>query len=246
MNSDSAFGSRRVSTALAMPMVAIFAMVGCADSADEPEAASAVATSGPAAPAQMRTIESSAELVAQGQALFAGCAGCHGAQGEGRIGTGPSLNSETFLAASSDQFLIDTISNGRAGTTMIPWSGSYSPEQIEGIVAYIRSMNETAPAELDESPLEGDAAAGALTYNGICAACHGRTGAGYQETANGTGIGRRAFLDSATNGYLRYLIHNGKTNTMMQPFDEASRTAVANLTDQEIDNVIVHLRTSAW
>ena len=196
--------------------------------------------------ANMRWIDANVDSVAKGKALFAACGACHGEQGEGRQGMGPRLNSDTFLAAASDDFLVRTISQGRAGTTMIGWGASYPAEDIQSIVAYLRSLNPAPAAALNEAPLKGDAARGAELYASICAACHGRTGAGYQETANGTGIGRAAFLGSVSDGFLRYIIKHGKSGTQMRPFDTTSKVAVANLTDQQIDDVIAHLRAQSW
>ncbi len=194
----------------------------------------------------MRWIGNQPANVAKGKTLFTACGACHGMQGEGRLGIGPRLNSDTFLAAASDDFLVRTISQGRAGTTMIPWGASLKEEDIQSVVAYLRSLNPVSAAALNESPLNGDATRGAELYTTICAACHGRTGAGYQETANGTGIGRTAFLDSVSNGFLRYIIKHGKSGTQMRSFAKDSKVAVANLTDQQGDDVIAHLRSQSW
>lgn len=193
-----------------------------------------------------RFVESTPEKVALGKSLFAGCAGCHGQEGQGVTGAGPRLNSASFLAAASDDFLSQTIANGRAGTTMIAWGAVYPPAQIEAIIAYLRSLNPAPAAKLDESPLKGKAADGAATFQGICASCHGRNGGGYAESANGTGIGRAGFLKTASNGYLRYIVRHGKSQTGMRPFAEGSKVAVANLTDQQIEDVIAYLREHAW
>jgi cytochrome c oxidase cbb3-type subunit 3 len=194
----------------------------------------------------MRWVENDPARVAKGKSEFVACGACHGAEGEGRQGIGPRLNSKTFLAAASDDFLVRTISQGRAGTTMIPWGASYQADDIQSLVAYIRSLNPVPAATLNEAPLSGDATRGAEIYSTICVACHGRTGAGYQETANGTGIGRTAFLDSVSDGFLRYIIKHGKSGTQMRPFATDSKVAVANLTDQQIDDVIAHLRSNSW
>ncbi|MCA9670930.1 MAG: c-type cytochrome [Myxococcales bacterium] len=195
----------------------------------------------------MRSVGVNSERIAVGQALFnERCIACHGKEGSGKIGIGPRLNSKTFLAAASDAFLIRTITKGRAGTTMVPWGAQLDAGKIKAIVGYIRSWQQVAPAKLDERPVAGNAAAGRDTFRGICAACHGRTGAGYMETANGTGIGRKAFLSAVTNGYLRYLVNHGKSGTKMKPFAKGSKVAVANLGKQEIENVIAYLRQSAW
>ncbi len=197
-------------------------------------------------PKKMREVQNDPKLVAQGKALFGTCAGCHGATGAGTIGVGPKLNSKTFQAAASDDMLIRTIEKGRKGTTMVPFGANYKKEQIYALVAYIRSLTPTQPAALNEAPLAGDAAKGGTVFRDVCSGCHGRNGAGYQETSNGTGIGRWAFLSNASNGYLRYMIKNGKSGTAMRPFSKGSKVAVANLNNKQIDDVITYLRKNAW
>lgn len=196
---------------------------------------------------EMRSVEVTDEKIAQGAEIYArNCVACHAEEGAGRLGIGPALNSASFLAAASDDFLFRTIYRGRAGTTMPPWGAVLGRDGIEAVIAYMRSWNDVEPAELDDSPTEGDAEAGAEIFRQICAACHGSSGAGYQETSNGTAIGRAAFLSEVSNGYLRYLIKHGKTNTPMRPFGRPEATAVANLTDEQIENVIAYLRANAW
>lgn len=213
--------------------------MGCESKKASDEAA------GPAAkPA--RWVDTSPARVAQGKAAFGACMGCHGEDGTGRVGIGPRIASETFLSAASDDFLVLNIKEGRAGTTMIPWKSSFSDDQVEAVVAYLRSLQPSEPAQLDERSLRGDAMAGGADFRAICSGCHGRHGGGYQETANGTGIGRKVFLDKASNGFLRYIIGSGKTHTKMKGFSEDNTTAVANLSPQQIDNVIAHLRQNAW
>ncbi len=182
----------------------------------------------------------------KGKELFVNCAACHGPEGEGKIGMGPRLASKSFLSAASDEMLTNTIANGRGGTTMIAWKNAMSSEDITSVVAYLRTLAPHTLVELDESPCKGDSNAGEKLYLAICAACHGRNGAGYSEASSGTGIVRKPFLDSVTNGYLRHIIKNGKDQTQMRSFQKDSPTAVANLSDEEIENVIAYLRKSAW
>lgn len=224
--------------------------LGCGSKKDADGSASAqVAASpglqGPVAE-RMRTVQPEPNNVIRGKELYASCAGCHGPNGEGITGAGPRLNSESFLAAASDEMLVRTITEGRSGTTMIPWGASMSRDDVLAVVSYIRSWSDVKSAELNEAPLNGDPAVGKQLFDTICSACHGRSGAGYQETANGTGIGRKAFMNQVSNGYLRYVIKNGKSQTKMKGFDESSRTSVANLTDKQIDDIITHLRMTAW
>ncbi len=209
-------------------------------------AAALVAACGGPGAGNVRTVEVSPQAVATGKTLFATCAACHGRDAKGRVGVGPRIASESYLAAASDPFLLHTIREGREGTTMVAWKDRFDDRQIEAVVAYLRSLHDVEPAELDESPLAGDAANGAEIFRSICSGCHGRAGAGFQETANGTGIGRRAFLEAASNGFIRYVVAHGKTQTAMRGFSEESKTAVANLTPQEIDDTIAYLRESSW
>ena len=193
-----------------------------------------------------RWVVSSARSIELGRANFGTCMGCHGQDAAGRAGIGPRIASKSYLAAATDDFLITTIKQGRSGTTMIAWASILSDEQIHAVVSYLRSLHPVEPATLDESPLKGVPENGAKIFRSICSGCHGRSGAGYQETANGTGIGRKAFLDSASNGFIRYIVNHGKTQTKMRGFSSKNVTAIANLSDQEIEDTIAYLRASAW
>ncbi len=193
-----------------------------------------------------RTVPNDATLVAQGKKLYAQCGACHGAEAEGRVGMAPSLVSKTFLQAAGDDMLLQTIKKGRAGTTMIPWGGMLSDSQIRSIIAFLRHKTPTEPVGLDQSPNTGHVEAGKKLFKDICRGCHGNNGGGYQETASGTGIGRKAFLGEVSDGYLRYIVNHGKSGTPMRAFSPKAATAVANLKKQEIEDVIAFLRASAW
>ena len=197
-------------------------------------------------PKNTRWAEASTSNVELGKSTFGMCMSCHGQDATGRIGIGPRIASKSYLAAASDDFLARTIRNGRSGTTMIPWENILKDEQVTAVIAYLRSLDPVEPAVLDESELTGVAANGERIFRAVCSGCHGRSGAGYQETANGTGIGRKAFLDSASNGFIRYIVSYGKSQTKMRGFASKNITAVANLSDQEIDDTIAYLRANAW
>jgi len=195
---------------------------------------------------QARTIDATPEIVAAGQEEYLVCSGCHGEDGEGVEGLAPTLQSRSFLGAASDEFLHRTISEGRGGTLMPAFGEDLTSEQIDSLVAYIRTFNPTAPIELDERPLVGDAERGAESFGAICYTCHGERGEGYGHYGSGTAIGRSSFLDVASDGYLREIILNGKSGTAMRPFARGAATAIANLDDQEVEDVITWLRANAW
>jgi mono/diheme cytochrome c family protein len=65
------------------------------------------------------------------------CASCHGENAEGGS-VGPTLVSAE-LAAQNDDFYREVILNGRAGTAMPAWEGRLSAQEIEDVIAFLRS-----------------------------------------------------------------------------------------------------------
>ena len=193
-----------------------------------------------------RDIAVTPDKVETGRQVYIICRPCHGLEGEGLISTGPRLNSTTFLAAASDDMLRRTITHGRTGTAMVNWETTYSPGQIDAVIAFIRSWQDVPPAELNEAPLTGNPATGEELFTPLCGSCHGSRGEGFGAGSSGSGIGGTGMLDTVSDGYLRYLVREGKTLTAMRPFRASSPAAIADLTDQEIDDIIVHLRVNAW
>lgn len=231
----------------ALALLSLAACGGEADAGDDEVVRAELGAPGDGSGEMLGEITVSAENIAAGKALFDGrCVSCHGAGGEGRIGMGPALASKSFLEAASDEMLLTTITKGRTGTTMVPWEGAMTRDEIGQVGAYIRSLAEHEPAELDESPLQGKSEMGEDLYRSICARCHGNNGGGYSESSSGTGIGRKVFLDVVSDGYIRHIVKHGKSGTKMRPFEEGAPTAVANLTDVEIDSIIAYLRGQAW
>ena len=87
-------------------------------------------------------------LAEQGENLWGfNCASCHGLNGEG--GIGPTLNSEQFMQAATDEQMSLLIAVGIPGTQMSAYSqdfaGPLTSEQIKAIVTYIRSWEDDAP-----------------------------------------------------------------------------------------------------
>ncbi len=70
------------------------------------------------------------------------CAGCHGADGSGSA-MGKKMGAQDFTSAEvqkmSDAELTDTITNGR---NKMPKYASLKPEEIKGLVAYIRTLKK--------------------------------------------------------------------------------------------------------
>jgi mono/diheme cytochrome c family protein len=70
------------------------------------------------------------------------CAGCHAADGTGSA-TGKKMGAHDFTTADvqgmSDAQLTDIITNGK---NKMPKYGSLPPEEIKGLVAYIRTLKK--------------------------------------------------------------------------------------------------------
>lgn len=90
-----------------------------------------------------------AALVSGGQQLWGlNCAECHGVSGQGV--DAPALNSQQFLTSSTDEQIHGIIAGGVPGTEMPAWWNEYggplTDQQIQELVAYIRSWEKTAPS----------------------------------------------------------------------------------------------------
>jgi mono/diheme cytochrome c family protein len=74
------------------------------------------------------------------------CAGCHGADGEGP--DAPALSHPLLLATATDDYLVETIGRGRAGTAMHGFGNPstvypiLTPGDVESIVAYLRTWEK--------------------------------------------------------------------------------------------------------
>jgi mono/diheme cytochrome c family protein len=88
-------------------------------------------------------------LTTQGQRLWSdNCAACHGPQGQGI--SAPALNSKEFLSSVTDDQIHGIVAGGIPGTAMPAWLNEYggplTDQQIQGLVAYLRSLQPTAPS----------------------------------------------------------------------------------------------------
>ncbi len=182
----------------------------------------------------------------KGKALFAeNCAVCHQADAIGKPGVAPSLTNPELLATASDRFFQATIRDGREDTGMPPFS-HLGRRNIRAIVGYLRShaAGPNRSSEIDDQPdARGDPRFGKQWYANICSTCHGVAGDGYDAGGTGTAIGLPGFMDQVSDGFIRETIKKGRSNTRMLPFQGPE--ALADLSDQEIDDVIVYLRELA-
>ena len=184
-----------------------------------------------------------AQTVARGEQLFAqNCQVCHQADAIGKPGFAPSLTNPELLSIASDKFLLSTIRDGRAGTAMPPFA-HLGRDGIKAIVAYLRSYAQlpNRATEVDaQVDAHGDPRLGQQWFEQICSTCHGASGDGYVAGGTGTAIGKAGFLSKASDGFIRETIKRGRSNTRMRGFQGPE--GLANLSDREIDDIIVYMR----
>jgi putative heme-binding domain-containing protein len=123
-----------------------------------------------------------ATAMAEGQAMFRGlCSGCHG--GAGRGGKGPDLTDDRWIHGGTDADISHVIQDGVPNTTMKKLGDALKPEQIQKLVAYIRSLKRS-PGESTWKPyLVGDPQRGKKLFFDSqskiqCAKCHRVAGEG--------------------------------------------------------------------
>ena len=77
-----------------------------------------------------------------GEAIFKqNCTPCHGEDGKGKAAVGtPDFTSAKLQASLTDQYILNTITNGKTGTIMPAWKGKLSEEQISAVASYVRSL----------------------------------------------------------------------------------------------------------
>ncbi len=182
--------------------------------------------------------------IKKGEALYnQNCAVCHQADAIGKPGFAPSLTNPELLSIASDKFFESTIRDGRVGTGMPPFS-HLGRKNIKAIVAFLRSHSKlpNRAKAVDAQPeSHGDPRLGKQWFDDICSTCHGVNGDGYAAGGTGTAIGKAGFLNKVSDGFIRETIKHGRSNTRMLGFSDAS--GLANLSDQEIDDVIAYMRT---
>ena len=184
------------------------------------------------------------QLTRNGEQLYnQNCIICHQADAIGKPGFAPSLTNPELLASASDEFFLGTIQSGRPGTAMPPFS-HLQEDDIKAIIAYLRSHSllQNRVAEINTQPeAHGDPRLGMQWFQQICETCHGIKGDGYIAGGTGTAIGKAGFLSLVSDGFIRTTIKKGRSNTRMRGFQGSD--GIADLSDREIDDIIVYLRS---
>ncbi len=114
--------------------------------------------------------------LAQGKSMFRSqCSGCHG--GTARGGQGPDLTDDRWIHGDTDEDIKKVIENGIPRTTMKKLGDALSEEQIDKIIAYVRSLANPAGASNWLPYMGGDPVAGEQLFfdekgQTLCSTCH--------------------------------------------------------------------------
>ncbi len=234
--------------ALALSLAALFACVRTPKPGDD---AAASLEGGAAARAGDAAVDAAATDAAadtadapttaeRGKMLYGKfCSFCHGLEGKGYAADeAPALANDDFLSIATDEYLKDTIGNGRPGTTMSGWSivrgGPLGYGDPEAIAAYLRTWQTRPNEDVHQRKVATTASAerGATVYAESCASCHGKKGAlgKYNALAN------PELQMSASDGFLLTTVERGRAGTPMNGF-------AAKLGKEKIEDVVAFLRT---
>jgi mono/diheme cytochrome c family protein len=176
----------------------------------------------------------------RGQTLFAqNCAPCHGDLGEG--GPNPSnpnqliaaIGTAEFLNTRDDATLFQIISQGQPDQGMSPFSisngGNLNDDQINSIVAYLRSWQANPPVTTPPQLIIPTVNLSAVeVYQDLCTQCHGQNGEGsVGPTLND--------LSDDTDQEISDVIRSGIADTFMPAFGSL-------LSDGQIQGLVTLIR----
>lgn len=93
--------------------------------------------------------DDSPDALASGKSIYsANCAACHAQDGGG--GVGPNFTDEYWLHGGSIQDIFKVVKYGVPEKGMIPWQDQLSPEQMQQVASYIKTLVGTTPANPKE------------------------------------------------------------------------------------------------
>lgn len=178
--------------------------------------------------------------LAHGEALYTlHCAFCHGAEGEGYVSDNANaLAHQGFLTTATDMFLATAIEYGRPGTPMpglgTSQQGPLDDDDIAALVQYIRVWQTDPDRDVHDVVVDGLDRRGRPVYAALCEDCHGADG----EEGEYISVANPWFLETASDGFIRTAIAEGRPGTPMPGFAD-------RLTAQQLDDLTTLIRSWA-
>lgn len=178
--------------------------------------------------------------LAHGEALYTlHCAFCHGDAGQGYVSDNANaLAHQGFLTTATDAFLAAAIEYGRPGTPMpglgVSQQGPLNSDDIAALIAWIRAWQTDPERAVHGVEVNGEVRRGRPVYAALCEDCHGADGEGGEYIT----VANPWFLETASDGFIRTAIAEGRPGTPMPGFAE-------RLTAQQLDDLTVLIRSWA-
>jgi cytochrome c oxidase subunit 2 len=180
---------------------------------------------------------------AAGQALYAVCSACHGAQGEGN----KALNAPK-LSGQAEWYLSRQLMNFKHGARGVKDQDTYgkvmlpmvatlaSPMDLANVSAYIGTLPDTPI----EHTIKGNIGNGKDLYTSTCSACHGQNGAGVEST-------KAPRLQNMSDWYLLTQLNhfkNGVRGTAPKDLYGQQMSSVASfLTQEQMNDLVSYIGT---
>lgn len=180
------------------------------------------------------------------------CSVCHGDRGDAQTRARNSLTppprnftSAEETAQLTRERMINSVTNGRTGTAMMPWKSELSPQEIESLVDYIRATfmkvggSEEKAVVSSAKIITGDNR-GQKIYVGNCTVCHGEKGDGQSRARNALNPPPRNFTSPEETAQLTrermiLSITNGRPGTAMMAWG-------SRFSKEDIEAVADHIR----
>jgi len=159
------------------------------------------------------------------------CALCHGDDGEGYAADDANaLANDWFLRSVTDDFLERAIVEGHPDTPMAAYGqrlgGPLSDAEVDLLVGFLRGWQDEPSVDVHDQVVRGDPTRGVALYAEHCASCHGDEG----QSGSALSLNNPVFLDSASDGQIRYAIEHGRPPTPMPGFSHLGAQAMDDLT----------------
>ncbi len=102
------------------------------------------ADDGPSEETIAAVVKDPAKLASGKAAFVAKCSSCHGPEGQGSIG--PNLTDAYWIHGGKTAEIVKVVADGVLDKGMPPWKAAMTPDEFVSVVAYVKSIRGTKPA----------------------------------------------------------------------------------------------------